>query len=535
MSLNPTTIIGKEIGGFLVTSVIGEGATAFVLRGESALDASIVRALKVVRPELSALPEFVARFTEEARTLDRLQHPNVVRFHGIRREIFDGIPLLIMELEALEGRPLCDFLAPGVGPLPVRFPVGWYHAAAEGVAAAHDLAIVHRDLKPANLFLTTAGQIKVLDFGIARVVDDANRAMRLTVAGKVPGTPAYMAPEACFGANPTAAADVYSLGIGLFELLAGRHPYAVPGQTLPKGMAMMVAQVKCDVPPLRSIRPDVPEAVERIVAKATAKEPARRYSTARELSDDLGRARCLLGDPAAAIAVASSVPPGQTPSAPVQAPSASPGAMAQQPGIRVSGPIGPVPGSLRPPSGYPSQGPMAAQACEPAVVISSSAGPAIRTPANPVGHGPTSQASPRAPAMVAPSGPPATIFELPGFEPPPAFSCRQPPVEYSPHPLEESDFGPGRSFAGLGRAYFVQQLLGAALAFFVGISASALENHAIAAAAFVNGVVMASFGALLGLKARTSRGKRYREIGLACAATSAAVSFLLAVIVVFDR
>ena len=258
---------------------------AAVFRGENVLDPSIVRAIKVVRPELSMRPEFASRFAEEARILERLSHPNIVRFFGVRREQ----NVYLMELELLDGKTLSSAAAGNGGGerASLRDTVDWIRQAADGVAAAHALGVAHRDLKPDNCFLTAAGVVKVLDFGIARAMDEADRAAKMTVAGTVPGSPPYMAPEVCNGAVPAATADVYALALTLYELLAGFHPFMAPGEPSKSSTQLMFAHVTAPLPPLRSVRPDAPELLEQIIARGAAKDPAARYPSARELSSAL--------------------------------------------------------------------------------------------------------------------------------------------------------------------------------------------------------------------------------------------------------
>jgi serine/threonine-protein kinase len=280
--MNDEIRIGDELAGFRITQAIGEGGMARVFRGENLVDSAIVRALKVVHAELAARREFATRFAEEARILERLQHRNIVRFFGVRRDRTQ----LVMELELLEGSALSDLLASGKRPS-LNEVVGWLRQAAEGVAAAHELGIVHRDLKPENLFLTKDGTIKVLDFGIARAVDEADRATRATQAGTTPGTAAYIAPEVWEGAIPAAAADVYALGLCLIELAIGHHPFSPPNEPRKSGPQMMFAHVQGKIPLLRSVRADAPELLEQVVARAVATNPRQRYTSARELADAL--------------------------------------------------------------------------------------------------------------------------------------------------------------------------------------------------------------------------------------------------------
>ena len=292
MSSKLSTLVGQELAGFKLTRLVGEGGMAAVFCGENLLDSSIRRAIKVVQPALAADEEFTKRFAEEARVLERLQHPNVVRFFGAR---WEGEHLL-MELELLDGAPLSDKL-PGrhAPPLPVDQVVDWMLQACQGVSAAHELGVVHRDLKPDNLFYAD-GVIKVLDFGIARALDEADRASSVTRAGTVPGTPAYLAPEVCKKGVPSKGSDVYALGMTLLELLLGYHPLMPPGQARRSSTEIMFAQVREPMPALRSVREDAPESLERVVARATDKDPDQRYATAASLAAALRSLQAGLAD-----------------------------------------------------------------------------------------------------------------------------------------------------------------------------------------------------------------------------------------------
>jgi formylglycine-generating enzyme required for sulfatase activity len=264
-----------------------------VFRGENELNASIVRAVKIILPDLAQRPEFVQRFMREAALLEALQHPNVVRFYGLRRVERAKEALLVMELELLEGAPLSDVIERGralaTGAADVKSALAWLRDAAAGVAAAHRLGIVHRDLKPENLYLTAKNELKVLDFGIARALDDADREERLTRVGVVPGSPAYMAPEVCTGGAPTASADVYALGIVLLEVLLGRHPFAQAAGSKLSSTQLMYAHVHTEAPKLRDVRPDAPSILEQVVERACAKDPSWRYKDAAELHEALAR------------------------------------------------------------------------------------------------------------------------------------------------------------------------------------------------------------------------------------------------------
>src|SRR5262249_31402040 len=149
---------------------------------------------------------------------------------------------LVMELELLSGQTLGARLS-AKPPLSVSEAVDIVRQAAAGVAAAHERGVVHRDLKPDNVFVTKTGVVKVLDFGIARALDETDRAAKLTAHGMTIGTPAYMAPEVCNGDVPSEAADVYALGLTLYEALAGGHPFAPPGAPAKSTAQLMFAHV----------------------------------------------------------------------------------------------------------------------------------------------------------------------------------------------------------------------------------------------------------------------------------------------------
>ncbi len=282
--MNPEALVGKALGGYRLVGLLGTGGMAIVYGAESLLDATIKRAIKVVRPQYAAEPSFVQRFVREAASLEALQHPNIVRFYGIRQE--HG--LLFMELEMLEGQPLDQVMAGWQGrPGPLAEAVGYVLQAAEGVAFAHQMGVMHRDIKPENCFVTSAGVVKVLDFGIAKTVDDHARGRgNVTEAGHVPGSPAYMPPEVCQGDVPTYSADVFALGMSLYVLLAGRHPLVAPNAAQ-NPLQIMAAQVRETIPPISTRRADVPPVLDAVVARALAKDPAARFADAAQLADAL--------------------------------------------------------------------------------------------------------------------------------------------------------------------------------------------------------------------------------------------------------
>jgi len=221
--LAPHTRLGK----YEVIGPLGAGGMGEVYR---ARDLRLGRevAVKVLPSELAASPDRLARLEREARTVAKLSHPNIVTLHSIEED--EGVRFLTMEL--VDGQSLDPVVTPGGLPaariLELAIPL------ADALAAAHDQGIVHRDLKPGNVMLTRDGRVKVLDFGLAKIADGAIVAAGAaapsvspaTSAGHVLGTAAYMAPEQVRGQAVDRSTDLFSLGIMLYELAAGRRPFA---------------------------------------------------------------------------------------------------------------------------------------------------------------------------------------------------------------------------------------------------------------------------------------------------------------------
>lgn len=256
----------KLSGRYALQALLGSGGMGEVWRG---VDEYLERpvAVKVLREHL-ADPELVARFRREARIAARLQHPGITVVHDVGS---DGGRLFIV-MELLHGRDLAAVLAEAPAGLPVDAAVSLVMQAAEALQAAHAAQVVHRDLKPANLFVLGSGQLKICDFGIAQAVDST---VGLTAAGQAIGTPAYMSPEQCHGQHVDARSDLYSLGCVLYALLTGRPPFA-DGPPL-----AVMSQHLYTVPAApRTIRPDIPLEVERLVLDLLAKEPEHRPAAA---------------------------------------------------------------------------------------------------------------------------------------------------------------------------------------------------------------------------------------------------------------
>ncbi|HUF47726.1 MAG TPA: protein kinase [Vicinamibacterales bacterium] len=274
---------GSRLGPYEVADRLGEGGMGVVYR---AVDTRLGRpvALKLLPPDAAADPERRRRFVQEARAASALNHPNIVTIY--EADEHDGTAFIAMEL--VSGRPLDRVLADEPPPLATALELADQVAAA--LEAAHAAGLVHRDIKPANVIVTGDGRAKVLDFGLAKLVDRASTDETMsaigTRAGMVMGTIAYMSPEQAQGLPVDARSDLFSLGAVLYEMLAGRRPFASDSDA-----GVLSAILRDPPPPLEAITRDVPAAVRALVSKALAKDPGARYQTATALRADLAAAR----------------------------------------------------------------------------------------------------------------------------------------------------------------------------------------------------------------------------------------------------
>jgi serine/threonine-protein kinase len=269
------TEVGQQrVAGYELFAVLGRGGMGVVYQARHlALDRVV--ALKMILAGAHADPEELKRFRREAEAAARLQHPGIVQVFEVGEH--QGLPFIALEYCA--GGSLSRKLA-GM-PLPPREAAHLGEAVAHALDAAHQKQIVHRDLKPHNVLLTESGAPKIADFGLARKLDSGSAGTR---TGAVVGTPSYMPPEQARGEHVGAAADVYALGAVLYELLTGRPPFLGPD-----AMATL-AQVLYQEPlPPRRLQPAVPRDLETICLCCLRKEPARRYSSAAALAEDLRR------------------------------------------------------------------------------------------------------------------------------------------------------------------------------------------------------------------------------------------------------
>jgi serine/threonine-protein kinase len=276
-SRTPGGTLTVDIPGFQIETEIGRGGMGVVYRAQHVQLKRTV-ALKVVLAGQFATPEQRLRFQFEAELAARIRHRNVVQVYEAGR--CGDMPYLVTEY--LPGGTLAGLLQGK--PQPPRQAARWLAELADGVAAAHRHGVLHRDLKPTNVLVDADGTLKVTDFGLAKRLGDATR---MTTTGVVVGTPAYMAPEHTEpGQEPTAAADIYSLGVILFEMLTGRPPYN-PNDPIE---ALLHARTM-PAPSPRTYQPRVPRDLETICLKCLEKSPDRRYASADALLSDL---RCFL-------------------------------------------------------------------------------------------------------------------------------------------------------------------------------------------------------------------------------------------------
>lgn len=269
-------------GRYLLRGLLGEGGMGAVYRAEHTLMGKEL-AIKVLLPELGATPTIVKRFQQEAQSASRLDHPGIIQVYDFG---YTEEGMLFLAMAFLAGRSLTDliareapFSAEGAIPLVVQI--------CEALEHAHSQGVVHRDMKPDNVMVLERNgerRTKLLDFGIARVTQGEAAAQGMTQAGMVFGTPEYLSPEQAAGDPADARADLYAVGVILYEMLAGRRPFVAD-----TNVEYIFHHLHDPPPPFREVLPDrsVSPELERVVLRALAKSPGDRFQTARELVDAL--------------------------------------------------------------------------------------------------------------------------------------------------------------------------------------------------------------------------------------------------------
>ncbi|MGB9886254.1 MAG: protein kinase domain-containing protein [Moorellales bacterium] len=259
-------------GRYRITEPIGSGGMAVVYKGEDILLNRTVT-VKILRDQYASDQAFIRRFRQEAQAVARLSHPNIVSIYDVGEE--GSYHYLVMEY--VPGGTLKDLIRDRA-PLPVGEAIGYLLQLLEALEHAHANGIVHCDIKPHNLLVTPAGRIKITDFGLARAATEAT----ITFPGSIVGSVHYLSPEQAKGEPATVRSDLYSLSVVFFEMLTGRTPFQ--GET---PLAVAMQHLQATPPSPRSFNPDIPPALERIVLKGLAKDPADRYATAAEMRSDL--------------------------------------------------------------------------------------------------------------------------------------------------------------------------------------------------------------------------------------------------------
>jgi len=261
-------LTGKQLGQYRVLGPLGEGGMAAVYRAfDPALDRDV--ALKVLPRHFVGDPEFSARFQREAKVIARLQHVHILPVHDFGQE--DDYTFIVMPF--IETGTLADLLKGRPLPLPQILKI--ISQVGDALSYAHQSGIVHRDIKPSNILIDERGNCLLTDFGVAKMVEAT---VQLTQTGAIIGTPAYMSPEQIMGERVDGRSDLYSLGVVLFEMATGRQPYRA--ETPP---AVFVKHLHDPLPMPRSLNPDIPEAIERVILKTLAKQPTGRFQTATDL------------------------------------------------------------------------------------------------------------------------------------------------------------------------------------------------------------------------------------------------------------
>ena len=268
-------------GRYELDGVVGRGGMAEVYRARDIRLDRIV-AIKTLRTDLARDQIFQARFRREAQSAASLNHPSIVAVYDTGEDMATGVPVPYIVMEYVDGRTVRDLLQEGHRLLPER-SLEIIDGVLRALDYSHQAGIVHRDIKPGNVMVTRNGDVKVMDFGIARAMSDAQATM--TQTAQVIGTAQYLSPEQARGERVDSRSDLYSTGCLLYELLCGRPPF-----TGDSPVAIAYQHVRENPVPPSRVDPDVPAWADAIVLKAMAKAPADRYQTAADMRADLQRA-----------------------------------------------------------------------------------------------------------------------------------------------------------------------------------------------------------------------------------------------------
>ncbi len=267
-------MIGKRISGrYKILEMVGGGGMANVyLAHDMILDRDV--AVKVLRLDFADNEEFIRRFHREAQSATSLAHPNIVNIFDVGEEE-DSIYYIVMEY--VKGQTLKEYIQ-NHSPIPIETSIDIMQQLTSAISHAHNNHIIHRDIKPQNILMDLNGNVKITDFGIAMALS----ATSITQTNSVLGSVHYLSPEQARGGVATNKSDIYSLGIVMFELLTGRLPFS--GES---AVSIALKHLQSETPSLRRWNPSIPQSVENIVLKSTAKDPFHRYASVEEMEDDI--------------------------------------------------------------------------------------------------------------------------------------------------------------------------------------------------------------------------------------------------------
>ena len=268
-------ILGTKLGDrYLIEELVGVGGMCNVYR---AFDAEALRtvAVKILRDEYAADEEYLRRFRNESRAINALSHPNIVKIYDVVLDVPN--PYLVMEY--VSGITLKEYIE-RKKPVPGRTAANIAGLVLTALQCAHENGIVHRDVKPQNIMVTEKGEVKVMDFGIARFAMSQSR----TIDGNAIGSVHYISPEQALGGAVDQRTDIYSVGVILFEMLCGKLPFDAESP-----ISVALQQVEQNPKALRSLNPNVPVGLEQITLHAMAKDPDCRYQNCGEMISDLRR------------------------------------------------------------------------------------------------------------------------------------------------------------------------------------------------------------------------------------------------------
>ena len=270
----------RRIGKYIIKGELGRGGMGAVYLAEQP---GLGREVAIKELILSAVadPTALKRFMQEAQVMARTSHPNLVQVHDLE-QIGDANYIV---LEFVRGKSLRDRISQGTLPLPQTFAV--MHGVLQALDYAHKHAIVHRDMKPENVLMSEEGDVKVADFGIARLTDDSGAGSTVTKTGTTVGTPQYMSPEQVASSKVDGRSDLYSAGIMFYELVVGQPPFTASEADGP--FTLMAKHVQAPPKPPSVYRPGLDMGLEEVILKSLSKRPEERYQSGQEFDDAMSR------------------------------------------------------------------------------------------------------------------------------------------------------------------------------------------------------------------------------------------------------